>query len=93
MELSKLGFITDASEPGTLVWLGARFEPGEEIEPIATYDDHRMAMAFAPAALFYPGLQINDAQVVTKSYPQFWNHLRAAGFTVEEPAQPDAADA
>lgn len=90
MELSKLGFITDASEPGTLIWHGARFDPGEQIEPIATYDDHRMAMAFAPAALFYPGLQINDAQVVTKSYPQYWNHLRAVGFTIEEPAEPSA---
>ncbi len=84
MELSKLGFITDVEEPGTLLWRGARFEPGEEIEPIATYDDHRMAMAFAPAALFYPGLQILNAEVVSKSYPQFWNHLRAAGFTLEE---------
>lgn len=89
MELSKLGFITDASEPGTLVWHGAQFDPGLEIEPIATYCDHRMAMAFAPAALFFPGLQINDVQVVTKSYPQFWNHLRAVGFTVEEPETDD----
>ena len=92
MELSNLGFITDASEPGTLNWLGARFDPGEAIEPIETYQDHRMAMAFAPAALFFPGLRINNAQVVSKSYPQFWNHLRAIGFTVEEPAE-TAADA
>lgn len=84
MELSKLGFVTDADEEGTLVWRGTQFDPGEQIEPIATYQDHRMAMAFAPAALFFPGLQINDAQVVSKSYPQFWNHLRAAGFTIEE---------
>lgn len=89
MELSKLGFITDASEPGTLVWHGAQFDPGPEIEPIATYCDHRMAMAFAPAALFFPGLQINDVQVVTKSYPGFWNHLRAVGFTIEEPEADD----
>lgn len=84
MELSKLGFVTDIEEPGCLLWRGARFDPGEEIEPIATYSDHRMAMAFAPAALFFPGLQINGAEVVTKSYPQFWNHLRAVGFTLEE---------
>lgn len=90
MELSKLGFITDVEEPGTLLWRGARFEPGEEIEPIATYDDHRMAMAFAPAALFYPGLQILNAEVVSKSYPQFWNHMRAAGFTLEEVEKEDA---
>lgn len=84
MELSKLGFITDIPDDGTFAWHGAQFDPGEIIEPIETYQDHRMAMAFAPAALFFPGLQINDAQVVSKSYPQFWNHLRAAGFSIEE---------
>lgn len=84
MELSKLGFITDAG-PDFLNWHGAQFDPGERIEPIATYDDHRMAMAFAPAALYFPGLQINDARVVTKSYPRFWDHLRCLGFKIEEP--------
>lgn len=90
MELSKLGFIVDIEEPGTLIWRGARFDPGDEIEPIATYTDHRMAMAFAPAALYFPGLQINNAEVVSKSYPRFWNHMRAAGFTLEEVNNPDA---
>lgn len=61
-----------------------RFPISEELPPIATYDDHRMAMAFAPAALFFPGLQINDIEVVSKSYPGFWNDLRQAGFTLEE---------
>lgn len=84
MELSKLGFVTDVEEPGILIWQGARFDPGVEIEPIETYDDHRMALAFAPAALFYPGLQINNAQVVSKSYPRFWEQLRSVGFTLEE---------
>lgn len=84
MELSKLGFVTDIEDDDTFVWNGARFDPGEEIEPIATYHDHRMAMSFAPAALFYPGLQIQNAEVVTKSYPRFWHDLKAAGFTIEE---------
>lgn len=84
MELSKLGFITDVPEEGVFTWLGARFDPGEEVEPIATYNDHRMAMAFAPASLFYPGLRINDAEVVSKSYPQYWKHLREVGFILEE---------
>lgn len=84
MELSKFGFITDVEEPGELVWRGAAFNPGEEIEPIATYNDHRMAMAFAPAALYYPGLQINNAEVVGKSYPEFFKHLEVVGFTIEE---------
>lgn len=89
MELSKLGFITDVEDSGTLTWSGARFDPGEVVEPIATYQDHRMAMAFAPAALFFPGLQICNAEVVSKSYPRFWHDLRAAGFTLEE-VVPDA---
>jgi 3-phosphoshikimate 1-carboxyvinyltransferase len=84
MELSKLGYILDIPEEGELMWNGNHFDPGEVIEPIATYDDHRMAMAFAPAALFYPGLQINNAEVVSKSYPEFWDDLRQAGFTLEE---------
>ena len=42
---------------------------------IRTYDDHRMAMAFAPAALRFPGLAIEEPQVVSKSYPRFWEDL------------------
>lgn len=84
MELSKLGYIIEIQEPDTILWRGARFEPDEQIEPINTYDDHRMAMAFAPAAFYFPGLQINNAQVVTKSYPNFWSDLTKVGFTLQE---------
>lgn len=49
---------------------------------ISTYNDHRMAMAFAPLALKTP-LFIDDAEVVSKSYPDFWNDLKAIGFTIE----------
>ena len=55
-----------------------------------TYADHRMAMCLAPVSLYVPGIIIRDAEVVTKSYPDFWEHMRAAGFTLldadEEPA-------
>ena len=50
-------------------------------ESIDTYEDHRMALAFAPLSLIMP-ISINHPQVVTKSYPHFWNHLREAGFTI-----------
>lgn len=50
---------------------------------IATYHDHRMAMAFAPLALRVP-IIIADAGVVSKSYPQFWEDLKAVGFKMEE---------
>jgi 3-phosphoshikimate 1-carboxyvinyltransferase len=46
---------------------------------IETYHDHRMAMAFAPLALLVP-IRIQDADVVTKSYPGFWKDLEMNGF-------------
>lgn len=48
---------------------------------IKTYDDHRMAMAFAPLGLLYP-IKIEDEDVVVKSYPDFWNDLKKVGFEV-----------
>jgi 3-phosphoshikimate 1-carboxyvinyltransferase len=48
---------------------------------IATYGDHRMAMAFAPLALLGP-VEIENPEVVEKSYPAFWRHLERAGFTL-----------
>ncbi|SFR32488.1 3-phosphoshikimate 1-carboxyvinyltransferase [Robiginitalea myxolifaciens] len=50
---------------------------------IATYNDHRMAMAFAPLAMVAP-LSFEDAGVVSKSYPDFWKDLEVLGFTSEE---------
>ncbi len=47
---------------------------------INTYDDHRMAMAFAPLALIIPEVEIEDADVVEKSYPAFWKDLEKVGF-------------
>ena len=49
---------------------------------IATYNDHRMAMAFAPLAL-RTSLYIENAEVVSKSYPDFWKDLKSLGFKVE----------
>lgn len=50
---------------------------------ISTYDDHRMAMAFAPLALVLPEMEIEDHLVVEKSYPEFWKHLEIAGFKID----------
>ncbi|MEP7168573.1 MAG: hypothetical protein ABI855_04330 [Bacteroidota bacterium] len=46
-----------------------------------TYNDHRMAMAFAPIGIINE-IKINDRLVVSKSYPEFWEHLKNAGFEV-----------
>ena len=43
-----------------------------------------MAMAFAPACLVLPDININNPQVVSKSYPRYWDNLRQAGFTIKE---------
>ncbi|MDY0904559.1 3-phosphoshikimate 1-carboxyvinyltransferase [Pedobacter sp. CFBP9032] len=51
---------------------------------IHTYEDHRMAMAFAPLALLINEVEIEDMQVVEKSYPYYWEDLKKAGFSVEE---------
>lgn len=80
-ELRKLGYVLRDENGDTLVWDGTRCEP--TLEPIDTYDDHRMAMAFAPAAIVFPGLRINEPQVVTKSYPQYWEDMQKAGFEVK----------
>lgn len=73
-EMKKLGYVLDDSIEGVLSWDGTRCEPDPQ-PAIDTYEDHRMAMAFAPAAIFFPGLRINNPEVVTKSYPHFWEEF------------------
>ncbi|RMG59208.1 MAG: 3-phosphoshikimate 1-carboxyvinyltransferase [Bacteroidetes bacterium] len=46
---------------------------------VHTYDDHRMAMAFAPLALRHDQVELEQPEVVVKSYPEFWDHLALAG--------------
>ena len=79
-ELLKLGYVLRDENGDTLIWDGSRCHP--TMQPIDTYQDHRMAMAFAPAAIKFPGLRINDPNVVTKSYPSFWADLEQAGFEI-----------
>lgn len=83
VELRKLGYILRDEEDSILYWDGECCQP-EAVPVIKTYEDHRMAMAFAPAALRFPNLQIDEPQVVTKSYPAYWQHLSQAGFSIRE---------
>ncbi|MDP4270139.1 MAG: 3-phosphoshikimate 1-carboxyvinyltransferase [Bacteroidota bacterium] len=81
-EMKKLGYLITEKHDSILEWNGERCEP--EAEPvIATYEDHRMAMAFAPAALKMDHITIAEPQVVSKSYPQYWEHLVSVGFGIE----------
>ncbi len=84
-EMRKLGYIILSNADNDLIWSGDRCTPDPH-PVIDTYEDHRMAMSFAPAAIFFPGLAINHPHVVTKSYPLFWEHLRQAGYQIEETA-------
>lgn len=80
-ELRKLGYVVRSEEDSILLWDGERC-PAETDPVIATYEDHRMAMAFAPACLVLPHVRIDEPQVVSKSYPAYWEDLRKAGFTI-----------
>ncbi len=82
-ELRKLGYVLTDTNGSILEWNGERCEP--EAHPvITTYEDHRMAMAFAPASLVRKeGIEIAHPEVVSKSYPHFWENLESAGFVVE----------
>lgn len=82
-ELHKIGYALHDEGEGQLNWHGEHC-PATPDPCIATYDDHRMAMAFAPAAIVVPGLRIDAPGVVTKSYPTFWDDLRTVGFHIEE---------
>lgn len=82
-EMRKVGYVINDVEGRELVWDGETCQP--DADPVIdTYNDHRMALAFAPLALKFGSIKINDPMVVTKSYPHFWDDLRRAGFTVEE---------
>lgn len=80
-ELRKLGYVIHAEQDSILWWDGVRC-PADEQPGIDTYEDHRMAMAFAPACLVRPDIRINEPQVVSKSYPRYWDDLQAAGFGI-----------
>lgn len=81
-ETRKLGYEIESVGDDCLKWDGRRCAPSHN--PIATYKDHRMAMAFAPAALTTDGTAISEPSVVSKSYPSFWADLRKVGFTIDE---------
>ena len=76
-EMTKLGATIEITDKS--LHLQKRTNPIHPNVLIETYHDHRMAMAFAPLALLVP-IRIQDADVVTKSYPGFWEDLEQSGF-------------
>jgi 3-phosphoshikimate 1-carboxyvinyltransferase len=78
-EMAKLGYQLEAINDCELKWDGQKSQVSNS--PIDTYDDHRMALAFAPLAMKSP-ISINNPQVVSKSYPRFWEDLESANFNI-----------
>ena len=79
-ELAKIGVsLTEENEEYHLDCSNLHFP---EKMQISTYEDHRMAMAFAPLALKINTLEIEEPEVVGKSYPSFWEDLKKAGFRI-----------
>jgi 3-phosphoshikimate 1-carboxyvinyltransferase len=94
-EAEKLGCKLAVEHDNVISWDGQR-QPVFGVPEFDTYDDHRMAMAFAPISVFVPGIIIRNAEVVSKSYPGYWDDLRSAGFTVvdrDEDVQFDQVEA
>lgn len=79
-ELEKFGAMVTITE-NTLLLTGQTANSFQEIA-VNTYNDHRMAMAFAPLALKY-SFTVNDAEVVSKSYPNFWEDFKKIGFSLQ----------
>lgn len=84
-ELAKIGAILEEPENGALIWNG-KINPlkSNKIPEILTYHDHRMALAFAPMALAGYTFYIENPEVVSKSYPNFWDDLKTVGFNIEK---------
>jgi 3-phosphoshikimate 1-carboxyvinyltransferase len=83
-EMLKFGVTLTEPANGELAWDGT-FDQSLVNRPpvIETYHDHRMALAFAPAAMVYPEIVIDDPNVITKSYPAYWDDLKKVGFKIE----------
>jgi len=82
-ELAKVG-VSFTSNDDIHFELKGKANPDLPTPTFKTYEDHRMAMTFAPLALVLPELIIEEPMVVSKSYPQFWEDLGKLGFVVEE---------
>lgn len=80
-ELKKAGFNIDTEEDALLIRKSESIS-NRQLE-IKTYGDHRMAMAFAPLAIKFGGIMIEEPSVVIKSYPQFFDDLKKAGFKAD----------
>ena len=81
-ELRKVGVEIEELKVGEITCFPSQLERASQA--IKTFDDHRMAMAFAPLACVLGELTIENPDVVGKSYPNYWQDLKSVGFKIEE---------
>ena len=80
VELSKMGAIVSITKDSFHLTKSSEIKSNITIE---TYNDHRMAMAFTPLAICKP-IIINNPDVVSKSFPDFWDHLKGMNFLISK---------
>lgn len=78
-ELEKMGAVVDTT--ADTLWIKKGIANFKKTPTIATYKDHRMAMAFAPLGLFFEKMIVENPNVVEKSYPDFWRDFEVLGMT------------
>ncbi len=78
-ELSKMGIKTESTIDSLTIYGG-----NPKASEVNTYNDHRMAMSFAIAGVVLPGMIINNPEVVTKTFPDFWEKLSGIGIKSNE---------
>lgn len=79
-EFEKLGVHLESKNNNTLLWNGSEKIKVPENHFVETYEDHRMALAFAPLVICTNEIQIKEPDVVIKSYPKYWDDLKSVGF-------------
>lgn len=77
-ELEKCGATVETTSTSLSI---TSYKTLPEAISIETYNDHRMAMSFAPLSLIHNNISIQNPEVVKKSYPEFWSHLQKVGIS------------
>jgi len=82
IEFEKLGIHIQSDSKYSVSWDGNEVIILPENHILETYEDHRMALAFAPLCIITKRLEIKNPKVVSKSYPNYWKNLKEAGFKI-----------
>jgi len=82
-EMDKIGRTVEKIRDFGLEWDG-KTHPVTTMPQLSAHNDHRIAMALAPVSIFAPGITLDGVECVSKSYPEYWDQLRLAGFTLIE---------